>query len=79
MLYFTKRWGRVPQGVVRIVRNEAFIYKAENLRPRLITMETELNCDEKILKRGDEVAFDFGNRKGKIYMKKFKKEESKLP
>ena len=72
MLYFIKRWGRVPQRVVRIVRNEAFIYKAENLKPRLITMETELNCDEKILKRGDEAALDFGNRKGKIYMKKFK-------
>ena len=32
MLYFIKRWGRVPQRVVRIVRNEAFIYKAENLK-----------------------------------------------
>lgn len=40
MLYFTKRWGRVPQGVVRIVRNEAFIYKAENLKPRLLNSET---------------------------------------
>ena len=64
MLYFLKRWGRVPQRVVRIVRNEAFIYKAENLKPRLITMETELNCDEKILKRGDEVTFDFGKGNG---------------
>lgn len=42
------------------MKNEVFLQKAEDLRPKLIEKETILPCNA-LLKKGDEVFYDFGN------------------
>lgn len=45
---------------VHPMKNQLFLEKAEALRPKLIEKETVKNCDV-LLKKGDEVFYDFGN------------------
>ena len=43
------------------MKNESFLRKAEAARPRLIETTTTLDCGGQLLRKGDEVFYDFGN------------------
>ena len=44
-----------------MARNEYFLKKAEQLRPQLIVQEKFIHCGERIMNKGDEALFDFGD------------------
>ena len=44
-----------------MIRNNAFLKKAETLKPELLVTNRELLGKDQVLKAGDEVVYDFGN------------------
>lgn len=44
-----------------MVRNETFLQKAEELKPELVVTEKEISAEDKVLNKGDEVLYDFGD------------------
>ena len=47
--------------MVTEMRNEQFLQTAENLKPKLFTNETVLNCSECVMRKGDSTVYDFGD------------------
>ncbi len=44
-----------------MIKNEVFLRKAEELKPKLIVTKKEMLGEDRILKKGDEAFFDFGD------------------